>query len=504
MKNELLNLATLSVNQLPEIVGIEEKQLALAENYPFVEITDGKTEAEAKKNRTALRTGRTTIEGGDKVIGSNLSKFRKACKVENERLVAITKGKEDKQQAEIDRWEAEKLKLKNEKEENERKRVSKIKDAIDKEEVDLTFIIENMEFPNISKDGKTFDEHWANTKKNFDFQEFDTLLDLMIERKVIDFDKQAQDLKEAENERIENLKKSQIAKIDALFVNATKILDETTNKNKGDLIESLSVLFSLDFAFGEKKEFFDAMVKEFSTKADDKIKILDEQAKKAKKQAETEAELARVQKVDKLQKERLGELLPYISQGPDIDITVLGELSEKDYKIIYTLRKEKFDSGQEKLNKEILTKRINQALSIGLKEIDGFLTGFGFNIETETLTISSDEDYKEWLIESEQKIKDFVPEKIEPKKETHSVSYPTSSRPISTEKTLVLESDKDDSTKQNILNTISDLCSNFLYYDRKEDEDLSAEQLKDAVTNEKITIDEMVSEFRKNLENTLL
>ena len=56
--------------------------------------------------------------------------------------------------------------------------------------------------------------------------------------------------------------------------------------------------------------------------------------------------------------------------------------------------------------------------------------------------------------------------------------------------------------KQTILNTISDLCSDFLYYDRKEDEDLTMEQLNEAVRNGEITIDEMVSEFRKHLENT--
>lgn len=56
--------------------------------------------------------------------------------------------------------------------------------------------------------------------------------------------------------------------------------------------------------------------------------------------------------------------------------------------------------------------------------------------------------------------------------------------------------------KQKILNTISDLCSDFLYYDRKEDEKLSADQLNEAVDSGEITIDEMVAEFRKHLENT--
>lgn len=58
--------------------------------------------------------------------------------------------------------------------------------------------------------------------------------------------------------------------------------------------------------------------------------------------------------------------------------------------------------------------------------------------------------------------------------------------------------------KQKILNTINDLCSDFLYYDRKEDEDLSMEQLNQAVNSGEITIDEMVTEFRKNLESTFI
>lgn len=56
--------------------------------------------------------------------------------------------------------------------------------------------------------------------------------------------------------------------------------------------------------------------------------------------------------------------------------------------------------------------------------------------------------------------------------------------------------------RQIILNTISNLASKFLYYDRKEDEELSVEKLNSAVESGEITIDEMVEEFRKHLENT--
>lgn len=57
--------------------------------------------------------------------------------------------------------------------------------------------------------------------------------------------------------------------------------------------------------------------------------------------------------------------------------------------------------------------------------------------------------------------------------------------------------------KQLILDTISDLCASFLYYDRKEDEDLSAKDIYESVKSGEVTIDEMVDAFRKHLEDTI-
>jgi hypothetical protein len=56
--------------------------------------------------------------------------------------------------------------------------------------------------------------------------------------------------------------------------------------------------------------------------------------------------------------------------------------------------------------------------------------------------------------------------------------------------------------KQTILDTIDDLCSNFLYYDRKEDEDLTMELLNKAVEDGEITVKEMVDKFESCLRNT--
>ena len=58
--------------------------------------------------------------------------------------------------------------------------------------------------------------------------------------------------------------------------------------------------------------------------------------------------------------------------------------------------------------------------------------------------------------------------------------------------------------KQLILDAIEDLCSNFVFYDRKEDEDLSVDKLNDAVDNKIITVDEMVEHFEDCLLNTFV
>lgn len=58
-----------------------------------------------------------------------------------------------------------------------------------------------------------------------------------------------------------------------------------------------------------------------------------------------------------------------------------------------------------------------------------------------------------------------------------------------------------ESKKQNIIDTVSDLVGSFVYYDRKEDEDLSPEDLASCVKSGEITIDEIVEQFRTELQN---
>lgn len=53
--------------------------------------------------------------------------------------------------------------------------------------------------------------------------------------------------------------------------------------------------------------------------------------------------------------------------------------------------------------------------------------------------------------------------------------------------------------RQDIKNTISDLVAGFLYYDRKEDEELPRGAIERAVNMNIISVEEMVDKFKDEL-----
>ena len=53
--------------------------------------------------------------------------------------------------------------------------------------------------------------------------------------------------------------------------------------------------------------------------------------------------------------------------------------------------------------------------------------------------------------------------------------------------------------KQKIINTIDDVVSDFLYYDRKEDEELPRGAIEKAIKSGDITYGEIVERFKEQL-----
>jgi hypothetical protein len=55
-----------------------------------------------------------------------------------------------------------------------------------------------------------------------------------------------------------------------------------------------------------------------------------------------------------------------------------------------------------------------------------------------------------------------------------------------------------------ILDRVSDLVANFLYWDRRNDHELPRLVIENAVKNGDVTVDEIVNEFRRQLVKILI
>jgi hypothetical protein len=56
--------------------------------------------------------------------------------------------------------------------------------------------------------------------------------------------------------------------------------------------------------------------------------------------------------------------------------------------------------------------------------------------------------------------------------------------------------------REKIIVTVKDLVGDFMYYGRKEDEELPVGEIEAAVNNGEITVDEIVNVFRSELDNS--
>lgn len=197
----LITIENLDVNKLPELQGMKEQQIKLVEENPFIEIIDNKTFEEAKKRRTALLKGRTSLESQDKLIASKLTNFRKQVGNVTKELIEITLPHEEKQQEEVKRYEQAKENERLEKERLENERIEKIKNKISD--------FESYAIDQINKWGASVltDPEIANEfvqDLDYDFEEFDILYQ-QAKTRVREFAKSKfNSIQEKENQRLEN------------------------------------------------------------------------------------------------------------------------------------------------------------------------------------------------------------------------------------------------------------------------------------------------------------
>lgn len=141
------SLESIKVDTLAEIQGKKEALQAVITSNPYVEITDTATYEQAKKHRTALRTARTETEKEEKAV------FAKVKEILTEPLKGIygefkdtIRPAEDKQQAEVTRFEDTKEQERQERLRQEEERKQKHRDTIENWYNTTKSMIDNLNF----------------------------------------------------------------------------------------------------------------------------------------------------------------------------------------------------------------------------------------------------------------------------------------------------------------------------------------------------------------------
>lgn len=287
-KDNKLSIADFSVEKLAELSGKKEEQLKLVEENPFIEIIDTKTSDEANKRRTALRTGRTTLEKEQKDVITKIKQvITDPVKAEYEKLISITSPHEKKQQDEIDRYKAEKEAEKEAIAKAERERVQNIKNEISGFVHKNKVIIDNLkyedslsyELPVLEYDFQEFKSVYISefealkfllkNKKEFLAKEEKNRLDAIEIKKQQDEAKRVQDIRES----IWNYAQNWIKKINNATIETIKsVNDEFLNQE------------ALNFAEFQKE--FEFKRDELTTLIDQRTKQIEQQAEYEKQQAE--------------------------------------------------------------------------------------------------------------------------------------------------------------------------------------------------------------------------
>ncbi|MDB0602130.1 hypothetical protein PL373_13425 [Tenacibaculum maritimum] len=346
---QVLQLEELNPRNLPEFQGWKEKQQKLVTDNPFIKITDNKSYDEAKKRRTALVTGRTTIQKQDQFIGSKIKDFRSKVSDLSKELIAISLPYEEKQQNEVKRFEEIKAKEKAEKERLEQERVEKIKQSISFYYSDWKSKIDNLELNQIDLVKDVFEKFTLETDKygeyELDFQEKVQLLKGKLTEKINYLNEKEEQRKERERLDAERKKLEE----------EKKAAEEKARKEREELE-------------AERKR-----QEELQKKRDEeaKQKRLEEEQKLAKEKAEIQAEKDRLAKIEA---DRIAKIEADKKAKEDAERQAKLEEEKKAREKAEQLRLEAIKPDKEKISK--------------------FIESLQFTLETPDI---KDEKLKDWL-----------------------------------------------------------------------------------------------------------
>jgi hypothetical protein len=312
-KDKLITLDDFNVNALAEIQGKKDQQLKLVKENPFVEITDNATWEVAKKTRTLLRTGRTDLEKEKKSVLSKIKEvITEPVSKTYDSFIEISKPHEDKQQEEVKRYEDIKENERKERERIDNERKEKHRTSIDAFFVSTKQQIESLTF----ETAKTFEI--LRTVDNMVlspeiFEEFQDLFEgklevlkmqlhekrtMLQEREDIRVEQEKIAAAQAEQERVENIKKS----IDVFFTRWSNGISQLTFGNISSFEKSFRCEYAEDLQ--EFQPLFTEKRAELQKQLEAKVQFLQDQ-----EQLRIDREAIAKQKQENLIASRTNELI---------------------------------------------------------------------------------------------------------------------------------------------------------------------------------------------------
>lgn len=405
-KKQKFELATLNANNIVELDGWKEKQNQVVAENPFIEITDRESYETAKSRRTALVSARTEIQKQDKMIGSVVSTFRKSTMAIAKELIEITEPHEQKQQEEVSRYESILEEKRLAKEREEEARIKKINNQIESVKIELKKYVDSMTFPNI-KETEGVMKSAVELAREFDYEEYEVMFDEVVNEQFNFYHQHVEILEKEESERLEQIKRDQEAKINELFVQTTRVIDNIMVENYEESKNQIDNLLNVDFDFGDYADQFNQMKSEMETKVSNKLKAVEEEIARRNKIREEENRnrinhvreglLDKIFQMDvdnfKVESDYVNEALSQENPFPELQeefdkmISIVKKnLDQKSQMIQTQIDQQKRDEkAEEERMEKVMAERTVLLKSLGMVEIDkdneNFFRGFGLKYD---------------------------------------------------------------------------------------------------------------------------
>lgn len=412
-KFELLKL---DPNNLVELDQWENKLKTLVDENPFIEITDKKTFEEAKRRRTALKSGRTEVQKQDGLIATFLNNFRKSTKSKNEMLVSIVQPHEEKQQIEIDRFQVILDQEKEEKERLENERIEGIKNQIEFCKNTLQSFIDHLVFENIDLAIDDFKKYSKRCFDEYDFQEFQFLFDESVEELEKKLYSRIDDVKLEHEKELERFKTERESKLNKMCVDAQNKIDSFQTDRDWNLIEEIDTIFDEQFDFGELTESHKQKKSQFIQKALDKIdelnlKVIETQRQRIFEVREGLLDLIFQMTIDNHEATNKQifeafeqEVIPELQQDFDKMKSMVNQNLLQKMEFINKELKEKEIQKQKELDelKSKFESRVERLEKIGLVKVnDNQWNGFDTNVFRVQFEMVPDEFFEQLILEIE-------------------------------------------------------------------------------------------------------